>query len=105
MTESRTALAARIRALVEEYFTLPPPPPAPGQARLPLHVPSYGPEEVNEAIASLLSTHVTKGEKARRFEALGAEYPGVAEAVVVTTCSTANRGSVAALATSALPRQ
>src|SRR5438067_42318 len=104
MTESRTALAARIRALVEEYFTLPPPPPAPGQARLPLHVPSYGAEEVNEAIASLLSTHVTMGEKVRRFEALWAEYLGVAEAVMVNSGSSANLVAVAALVNPALPR-
>jgi CDP-4-dehydro-6-deoxyglucose reductase, E1 len=104
MTESRTTLAARIRALVEEYFTLPPAPPAPGQARLPLHVPSYGAEEVNEAIASLLSTHVTMGEKVRRFEVLWAEYLGVAEAVMVNSGSSANLVAVAALVNPALPR-
>ncbi|TMQ17427.1 MAG: DegT/DnrJ/EryC1/StrS family aminotransferase [Candidatus Rokuibacteriota bacterium] len=104
MTESRTVLAARIRALVEEYFALPLAPPGPGQARLPLHVPSYGAEEVNEAIASLLSTHVTMGEKVRRFEALWAEYLGVAEAVMVNSGSSANLVAVAALVNPALPR-
>ena len=65
--DARAALAARIRALVNEFFAAPPPPPAPGEPRLPLHVPSYGADEVNEAIDSMLSTRVTMGEKVRSF--------------------------------------
>jgi len=102
--ESRAVLAARIRALVEQYFSIPPPPPAPGEPRLPLHVPSYGPEEVNEAIDSLLSTQVTMGQKVRRFEALWAEYLGVAEAVMVNSGSSANLVAVTALVNPAFPR-
>ena len=58
------------------------PAPASDGVRLPLHVPSYGADEVNEAIDSLLSTRVTMGDKVRRFEQLWAEYLGVAEAVM-----------------------
>jgi CDP-6-deoxy-D-xylo-4-hexulose-3-dehydrase len=87
--ESREALAARIRGLVEAYFAAPAP-PEDGARRLPLHVPAYGADEVNEAVASLLSTRVTMGEKVRRFEALWAEYLGAGEAVMVNSGSSAN---------------
>jgi CDP-6-deoxy-D-xylo-4-hexulose-3-dehydrase len=102
--ESRARLAAQIRALVEQYFAAAPPPPAPGEPRLPLHVPSYGADEVNEAIDSLLSTRVTMGEKVRRFEKLWAEYLGVAEAVMVNSGSSANLIAVSALVNPAFPR-
>src|SRR5204863_6225688 len=102
--ESRAALAAKIRALVDQYFTVAAPPPAPGEPRLPLHVPSYGADEVNEAIDSMLSSRVTMGEKVRRFERLWAEYLGVAEAVMVNSGSSANLVAIAALVNPAFPR-
>jgi CDP-6-deoxy-D-xylo-4-hexulose-3-dehydrase len=104
MTESRVALAARIGALVEQYFAQPVPPPGPGETRLPLHVPSYGADEVIEAIDSLLSTRVTMGDKVRRFEALWAEYLGVREAVMVNSGSSAILMAAAALVNPAFPR-
>jgi CDP-4-dehydro-6-deoxyglucose reductase, E1 len=104
MTPSRPDLAASIRALVEQYFAQAPPPPGPGESRLPLHVPSFGADEVNEAIESLLSTRVTMGEKVRRFEALWAEYLGVGEAVMVNSGSSANLLAAAALVNPAFPR-
>jgi CDP-6-deoxy-D-xylo-4-hexulose-3-dehydrase len=76
----------------------------PGEPRLPLHVPSYGADEVNEAIGSLLTTRVTMGDKVRRFEALWAEYLGVAEAVMVNSGSSANLVMAAALVNPAFPR-
>jgi CDP-4-dehydro-6-deoxyglucose reductase, E1 len=103
MTDPRPALTAQIRALVEQYLALPAP-PVPGEPRLPLHVPSYGADEVNEAIESLLSTQVTMGDKVRRFEALWAEYLGVAEAVMVNSGSSANLVIAAALVNPAFPR-
>jgi CDP-6-deoxy-D-xylo-4-hexulose-3-dehydrase len=105
MTDTPAALVARIRALVEEYFAQPAPPAAPGQTRLPLHVPSYGADEVNEALDSLLSTRVTMGDKVRRFEALWAEYLGVREAVMVNSGSSANLVAAAALVNPAFPRR
>ena len=104
MTPSRPDLAASIRALVEQYFAQPAPLPGPGQPRLPLHVPSFGADEVNEAIDSFLSTRVTMGEKVRRFEALWAEYLGVGEAVMVNSGSSANLLAAAALVNPAFPR-
>ena len=89
---------------MDQYFATPAPPPAPGEPRLPLHVPSYGADEVNEALDSLLSTRVTMGDKVRRFERLWAEYLGVAEAVMVNSGSSANLVAVSVLVNPAFPR-
>ena len=67
-------------------------------------MPSYGADEVNEAIDSLLSTRVTMGDKVRRFERLWAEYLGVAEAVMVNSGSSANLVAVSALVNPGFPR-
>ncbi len=102
MSDPRPALAAQIRALVEQYFAHPE--PRADEERLPLHVASFGADEVNEAIECLLSTRVTMGDKVRRFEALWAEYLGVAEAVMVNSGSSANLLAAAALVNPAFPR-
>ena len=102
MTDRRQALADQIRALVSEYFAQTAPKPA-GAARLPLHVPSYGADEVNEAIASLLTTQITMGEKVQRFETLWAEYLGVRHAVMVNSGSSANLVAAAVLVNPAFP--
>ena len=104
MTESRAQLAARIRGLIEQYLALPATSAEPGGPRLPLHVPSYGADEVNEALESLLSTRVTMGDKVRRFEVLWAQYLGVREAVMVNSGSSANLVAAAALVNPAFPR-
>jgi CDP-6-deoxy-D-xylo-4-hexulose-3-dehydrase len=104
MTESRAELAARIRGLIEQYLALPATSAEPGGPRLPLHVPSYGADEVNEALESLLSTRVTMGDKVRRFEMLWAQYLGVREAVMVNSGSSANLVAAAALVNPAFPR-
>jgi len=102
MSDPRPALAAQIRALVEQYFAHPE--PRADEVRLPLHAPSFGADEVNEALECLLSTRVTMGDKVRRFEALWAEYLGVAEAVMVNSGSSANLVAAAALVNSEFPR-
>jgi len=68
MSDPRPALAAQIHALIEQYFAHPE--PGADELRLPLHAPSFGADEVNEALDCLLSTRVTMGDKVRRFEAL-----------------------------------
>src|SRR3989338_4152013 len=90
MTDRRQAISAQIRALVDEYYARGAVPGGRGTARIPLHVPSYGAAEVNEALASLLSARVTMGEKVQRFEALWAEYVGAGQAVMVNSGSSAN---------------
>jgi CDP-4-dehydro-6-deoxyglucose reductase, E1 len=102
MSDARKVLADRIHALVSEYFSQPAP-PSPGAPKLPLHVPSYGADEVNEAIASLLTTRITMGEKVRRFETLWAEYLGVRHAVMVNSGSSANLVAAAVLVNPVFP--
>src|SRR3989338_2089650 len=104
MTDRRPAISAQIRALVEEDFAPGGAPGARGTARVPLHVPSYGAEEVNEALASLLTTRVTMGEKVQRFEALWADYVGAGQAVMVNSGSSANLIAAEVLRSPFLPR-
>jgi len=104
MTDPRRSISAQIQALVEQYFALGEVPGARGTARVPLHVPSYGAEEVNEALASLLSTRVTMGEKVQRFEALWADYVGAGQAVMVNSGSSANLIAAEVLRSPFLPR-
>ena len=102
MSDARKVLADRIHALVSEYFSQPAP-PSPGAPKLPLHVPSYGADEVNEAIASLLTTRITMGEKVRRFETMWAEYLGVRHGIMVNSGSSANLVAAAVLVNPAFP--
>jgi len=81
----------QIRELVKEYFTR----QAerrfePGISKIPLIAPSYGWEEVAEAIDSMLTTKVTMGEKVRQFESMFADYIGVNHAIMVNSGSSAN---------------
>ena len=62
----------------------------PGYTRIPLNIPSFGWEEVWEALESLLSTQVTMGRKVRRFETMFAQYIGVKYAIMVNSGSSAN---------------
>lgn len=62
----------------------------PGKTRIPLSVPTYGSEEVIEALESLVSTWVTMGKKVRQFEQLFAGYLGAKDAVMVNSGSSAN---------------
>ena len=58
--------------------------------KIPLSVPSFSWEEVTEVVDSLLSTHLTMGEKVKRFENLFAKYIGSKEAIMVNSGSSAN---------------
>src|SRR3990172_4612110 len=89
MNES-TRVALEIRELLQRYFEEAEPPFVEGRSPLPLTVPSYGWEEVWEAVDSMLSRQVTIGEKVRRFEEMFARYIGVRHAVMVNSGSSAN---------------
>lgn len=105
-TDSRQAIAAELRKLVEQYFALGEPPTARlSGARLPLHLPSYGSREVNEALDSLLSTQVTMGRKVARFEEMWAEYLGVKHAIMVNSGSSANLLACSMLANPWVPNR
>jgi CDP-6-deoxy-D-xylo-4-hexulose-3-dehydrase len=69
-----------------------------GETRIPLSVPTYGVEEVVEALDSLVTTWVTMGKKVRAFERLFAEYLGVGHALMVNSGSSANLLALSALA-------
>src|SRR2546428_12641102 len=62
----------------------------PGKTKIPLIIPSYGADEVEEALESMLSTWVTMGRKVKRFEEMFAEYLGSKHAVMVNSGSSAN---------------
>jgi CDP-6-deoxy-D-xylo-4-hexulose-3-dehydrase len=76
----------------------------PGQTRIPLSVPTFGWEEVWEALESLLSTQVTMGKKVHRFESMFAEYVGVKHAVMVNSGSSANLLALSVLTSPLLAR-
>ncbi len=99
----RTEIRRKIRDLVREFFSYAGDRKfAPGKTAIPLMVPSYGWEEVCEALDSLLDTQVTMGEKVKRFESMFAEYIGVRSATMVNSGSSANLLTLSVLTNPAL---
>jgi CDP-6-deoxy-D-xylo-4-hexulose-3-dehydrase len=79
---------AAIDALVAAHLAVDPmAPPKPGT--LPLAMPTFGREEVAEAMDSLLSGWVTMGKKVTAFERAWADYVGTNHAVMVNSGSSA----------------
>jgi len=94
-----TKLMGRIENLIKEYFTSFDLKEFRSETiKVPLNVPSYGWEEVCEALDSLLSTNVTMGGKVKAFETMFAEYTGVNHAVMVNSGSSANLIALSVLA-------
>ncbi len=87
-----------LQSLVERYFQSDQVSEASDKVRIPLSLPSYGVEEVMEALDSLLTKQVTMGKKVREFERLFAEYVGVRHAVMVNSGSSANLLALSILA-------
>jgi len=58
--------------------------------KISLGYPSYGWEEVYEALESMLEMKTTMGEKVKKFEKIFAEYIGVKYALMVNSGSSAN---------------
>lgn len=89
----------RLKSLVREYFQQREMGKfVPGKTRIPLNIPSYGWEEVYEALESLLSTNVTMGKKVKQFEVMFADYIGVNYAIMTNSGSTANLLALSTLA-------
>src|SRR5713226_9589994 len=80
----------QIRPYLRKHFQLNKTEFVPGKTRIPLTIPTYGSEEVEEAIDSLLSTWVTMGAKVKKFEEAYAQYNGSKHAVMVNSGSSAN---------------
>lgn len=83
-------IRAQLRSLIRQYCSSPEwSRPQQGKP-IPLMVPTFGAEEISDALDCMLETRVTMGEKVKRFEALFAEYIGVRHAVMVNSGSSAN---------------
>jgi CDP-4-dehydro-6-deoxyglucose reductase, E1 len=75
----------------------------PGKTKIPLTVPTYAAEEVEEALESLLSTWVSMGKKVRLFEEMFARYLGSKYAVMVNSGSSANLLALSVLTNPSFP--
>jgi len=101
--ERRSETMRQIRDLVKEHFGLQSREDADSaNMNIPLIAPSYGWEEVVEAIDSMLSTQVTMGSKVKQFESMFAKYIGKAEAIMVNSGSSANLLALSLLTNPAL---
>ncbi len=69
----------------------------PGKSTVYLIQPSFGKDEVIEALDSLLSTNVTMGKKVKKFESLFSSYLKSKHAVMVNSGSSANLVALSAL--------
>jgi CDP-6-deoxy-D-xylo-4-hexulose-3-dehydrase len=65
--------------------------------RIKLHEPTYGVEEIREALESLLTTKITMGDKVKRFEREFAQSLGIGHALMVNSGSSANLLAMSAL--------
>src|SRR2546425_800545 len=93
----------RIRPYLRKHFQLNKTEFIPGKTRIPLTVPTYGAEEVEEAVDSLLSTWVTMGVKVKKFEEAFAQYNGSKHAVMANSGSSANLLALSVLTNPILP--
>jgi len=76
-------LLSRIKLGNETDFTLRTP-------KVPLAIPSFGRDEIIEALDSLISSQVSMGRKVQQFEAAFANYIGTKYSVMVNSGSSAN---------------
>ncbi len=86
---ARVRLLMRTNAQPQEFI--------PGVTRIPLNVPTYGAEEVIEALDSLLSTWVTMGKKVKTFEQMFAAYVGQSHGIMTNSGSSANLLALSAI--------
>src|SRR5467141_3027408 len=93
----------RIRPYLRKHFQLNKTEFVPGKTRIPLTIPTYDSEEVEEAVDSLLSTWVTMGSKVRKFEGAFANYNGSKHAVMVNSGSSANLLALSVLTNQTTP--
>jgi CDP-6-deoxy-D-xylo-4-hexulose-3-dehydrase len=86
-----SAVQQELKELVRRHFLVREKRPfRPGRDSIPLNIPSFGWEEVWEALESLLSGQVTMGKKVGQFEDMFARYIGVKHAIMVNSGSSAN---------------
>jgi len=89
--DKKKEIKKEINELIEKYFSLDKKNrELIGEFSYPLVVPTYGSDEVKEALDSLLSTYVTMGEKCKVFENKFSEYVGMNHGLFVNSGSSAN---------------
>jgi CDP-6-deoxy-D-xylo-4-hexulose-3-dehydrase len=98
MGEKQIAIK-ELKKLIRGYFRKRKEDFIPGKTKIPLNVPSFGWQEVSEALESMLTTNVTMGKKVQLFEKMFAEYIGVDYAVMVNSGSSANLIGLSLLST------
>ena len=77
----------------------------PGQSRIRLIEPTFGTDEIIEALDSLLTTKVTMGEKVKKFEKLFSKYLKARYATMVNSGSSANLVALSALTNPWFPKR
>lgn len=97
MKMNNEEILSKISILVKNYFENISYNFEPGKTKIPLAVPSYDHEEVEESIHSLLNTWVTMGNKVKLFEEKFAKYIGTKHAIMVNSGSSANLLALAIL--------
>ena len=100
----KSEILTSIRQLLDSYsdrFLIEPFDPEHPIVRL--HEPTFGSEEIWEALDSLLTTQVTMGAKVRRFEKEFSERYGFGSSMMVNSGSSANLLAFAALSNPAMP--
>ena len=80
----------KAKELIKSYFDSRPKEFVPGKSRIPLNTPSFGHEEIIEALECMLTTMTTMGKKVRQFEEMFAHYIDVRNAIMVNSGSSAN---------------
>src|SRR5512143_2598421 len=69
---------------------------------LPLMMPTFGPDEILEAVDSMVGMQITMGPKVKRFEEAFSSYLGTAYAAMVNSGSSANLLALSVLSNPAL---
>jgi len=95
----------KIQNIIDNHFSSQKDEFVPGKSRLPLVKPSFGADEINEAIDSLFSTWVTMGKKVKTFEERFASYLGVKNATMLNSGSSANLVALSVITNPLFKRQ
>jgi len=103
MNSDRQQTLVEIQKLISQYYAASEIPVfRPGESVVPLIEPSYGAEEVNQAVESLLLCQITlnqsAGNKIQQFENIWSQYIGVENGIMVNSGSSANLIALFALA-------
>jgi len=96
--KSKESLIREIKRMIKDYFSQRDYEFVPGKTKIPLQAPTYGWEEVCEALDSLFSTWVTMGKKVEEFEQLFAKHLNTKYALMVNSGSSANLIALSILA-------